>query len=143
LLVSIFFALRQNNRIPYYFKRSRYFAGEIIKLTLAQEVSFLTRAVIKETLEKLPKDSTVIIDATNTEYIDFDVVEIIRDFYDVGAKEKRINVSLEGFKASYNFPSAIPERELVARFLNVEEVPVRTYGTDKTLLSQLKNEAAK
>ncbi len=139
LAISIFYTLRQNIKIPYYYKRSTYDDGELIKLTLAQEVSFLNRASIKETLEKLPDNSTVIIDASNTEFIDFDVLEIIRDYCANGAKEKGINMSLTGFKEIYRLPAAVPEREILARFLNKEEVPQRSSGTDKNLLAHLRN----
>ncbi len=138
LLLSIFYILRQNIRIPYYYQRSTFSEGDLIKLKLAQEVSFLNKASIKETLEKLPENSKVIIDASQTQYIDFDVLDIIREFYKVQAKEKKIDMSLVGFKNVYKLPATIPERDIVSGFLNKNEVPVRSSGDHRKLLAQLK-----
>jgi MFS superfamily sulfate permease-like transporter len=75
MVISIFYILRNNMRIPYYYHRSTYDGGELVKLTLSQEVSFLNKASIKETLESLPENTNVVIDASQTEYIDFDVLD--------------------------------------------------------------------
>jgi MFS superfamily sulfate permease-like transporter len=74
---------------------------EPIRITLAQEVSFLNKAAIKETLHQLPEDSEVIIDANKSQYIDFDVLDMIRDFAGTRAPEKNIRVVLDGFKDQY------------------------------------------
>lgn len=103
LLISVFYLLRHNARISYYMQRKDVSNGEEnIKLTLAQEVSFLNKASIKETLNKLPDDSTVTIDASQSQYIDFDVLDLIKEFYTTRAQEKNINMNLIGFKESYN-----------------------------------------
>jgi MFS superfamily sulfate permease-like transporter len=68
---------------------------------LAEEVSFLNKANIKETLLKLPKKSIVTIDASNSTFIDFDVLEIINDFVRVQAPENKIEANLVGFKHDY------------------------------------------
>ena len=139
LLISIFYILRQNIRIPYYFQRSSFSNGELIKITLAQEVSFLNKASIKETLDHLPKGSNVIIDASQTQYIDFDVLDLITEFSKTKAPEKDITMSLIDFKNRYNIPSTITERELISEFVNANEVPKRSSGSHKKLLRQLRN----
>ncbi len=102
LVISIFYILRQNARISYYMKRtSSQNDGEVITLTLAQEVSFLNKASIKDTLNNLPENSKVIIDASQSQYIDFDVLDNIREFYKTSSVEKRIDMKLVGFKDSY------------------------------------------
>jgi MFS superfamily sulfate permease-like transporter len=141
LVISIFYLLRQNTRIAYYFQRSTYSDGELIKLKLAQEVSFLNKASIKETLEHLPDNSVVIIDANDTQYIDFDVLELIRDFYTSRAKDKNINMSLLGFKKVYNLPVSASERELLSGLVEKNEVPRRSAGNYKKLINQLRKAA--
>lgn len=121
LLISVFFILRQNARIPYYFQRSSFSNGDLIKLTLAQEVSFLNKASIKQTLEKLPDNSAVIIDASSTEYIDYDVLEVVRDFYHSRAPERSIKLSLIGFQDEYKVPQAATEREVVRAVAGAHE----------------------
>lgn len=139
LAISIFFMLRQNARIPFYFKRRTYKGGDIVRINLAQEVSFLNKASIKQTLENLPENSSVVIDATNTEYIDFDVLELIRDFYDTRARDKNIKMSLEGFKESYKVPKAFrSEQEMLTDASSSDgEQPTETSGHYKDLLKDL------
>ncbi len=139
LVISILFMLRQNMRIPFYYQRSSYSNGDLIKLTLAQEVSFLNKASIKQTLENLPRHSAVIIDASLTEYIDFDVLDLIRDFHDSKAPTKGIKLSLIGFRNTYKVPASVSEREVVSDLLNVDETPKRSAGNYKKLLRQLVN----
>ena len=100
--VSILFILYQNLKIAYSFKKESLHDGDVITIKLAQEVSFLNKAAIKSTLADLPDNSIVIIDATNTKYIDFDVVEMLKDFRNVTAVDKEIKLTLKGFKEHYN-----------------------------------------
>jgi MFS superfamily sulfate permease-like transporter len=86
----------------YYFHQEKHHAGDIIKIHLSEEVSFLNKASIRETLDHLPEKSIVSIDASNTKYIDFDVLELIKEFRDIKAPLKNITCSLVGFKEKYN-----------------------------------------
>ena len=137
LIVSIFYILQNNMRIPYYFKRSGFSNGELIKLTLAQEVSFLNKASIKATLENLPHNSTIIIDASETKYIDFDVLDLIRNFYNSKAPDRNIKMSLIGFKNTYKLPEGPSVEEVLSPFSNTAEVPQRSAGNHKKLLNYL------
>lgn len=137
LAISIFYMLRQNLRIPFFYQRSSYSNGDLIKLTLAQEVSFLNKAAIKETLKQIPNGSAVIIDASQTQYIDFDVLDVIRDFAGTQAPEKDIKISLIGFKNTYGLPKVATEREVVSSMVDAGELPRRSAGTYRKLLKQL------
>ncbi len=137
MVISIFYILRNNMRIPYYYQRSSFSNGELVKLTLAQEVSFLNKASIKETLEHLPANTNVIIDASQTEYIDFDVLDLIKDFNDTKAQDKNIKLSLIGFKNSYKVPTAVSEWDVVSELADENEVPKRSAGGYKKLIKQL------
>ncbi len=97
MVVAVFFILRENLKTPYFFRSEEYMEGDIIHINLAQEVSFLNKAAIKLTLEALPEDSYVIIDASENVYMDHDVVELIREFKDVKAADRGIRVDLAGF----------------------------------------------
>ncbi len=101
LAISIFFILRGNMKLAYFFKKEEHHTGDTIHINLAQEVSFLNKAAIKQTLAHLPKESKVVLNAENTVYIDHDVLELIRDFVKSGSKEKEIDVTLIGFKEAY------------------------------------------
>lgn len=107
LAVSIFFILRGNMKLAYFFKKEKHNEGETIIINLAQEVSFLNKAAIKQTFAHLPANSKVIIDAANTVYIDYDVLELIRDFLNFGSKDKNIAVTLKNFKKAYQMEDAV------------------------------------
>jgi len=106
LVVSIFFILRANLKLAYFFKKEQHNEGETIEMKLAQEVSFLNKAAIKQTLGHLPPNSRLVIDASDTFYIDHDVLQLIRDFLSIGSKDKNISVSLVGFHESYKLEDA-------------------------------------
>lgn len=106
LCVSIFSILRSNMKNAYFFHEEEYHEGDVIRVKLAQEVSFLNKASIKMTLDHLPKNSEVIIDATDTAYIDYDVLETIREFGTVKAPAKNIKVMLNGFHERYRVGEA-------------------------------------
>ena len=101
LVVSIYFILKGNMKLAYFFRKENHQAGETIHIDLAQEVSFLNKAAIKQTLADLPSKSHVVIDAVQTVYIDHDVLELIRDFVNHGAKDREIRVELKNFKSAY------------------------------------------
>ncbi len=102
-LISAFASILYSNlKNSYSFEKEKYDVGEIINISLAEEVSFLNKAAIKQTLDDLPEDSNVIIDATYTKYIDFDVLELLREFQTIKAPLKNIVLTMKGFKDEYN-----------------------------------------
>jgi MFS superfamily sulfate permease-like transporter len=107
LVISTLFILWGNMKLAYFFKKEKYHDGETIHMDLAQEVSFLNKAAIKQTLAHLPKNSKLVIDAANTVYIDYDVLELIRDFVNFGSKDKNIFVTLKNFKPAYKMEDAM------------------------------------
>lgn len=107
MVISVFFILRENLKSPYFFRHDEHKSGEIIHINLAQEVSFLNKAAIKLTLENLPEDSYVIIDATDTVYIDHDVLALIREFREIKAVERNIRVESVGFKPEYKIDNTL------------------------------------
>lgn len=110
LAVSVFFLLLENSKVPYFFRRQGFKDGEIIHIHLAQQVTFLNKASIKTTFENLPNDSYVILDASETAYIDHDVQEIINEFREVNAPERNIRVDTLGFADEYHVPNTIAKQ---------------------------------
>lgn len=133
---SIFYILRNNLRIPFYYKRTVYESSEVICLKLAQEVSFLNKASIKKTLESIPEGSTVILDAAGTEYIDYDVLELIREFQVTKAPDRDIKMSLTGFKNTYRLGDDSQTTEYDETHPG-ERAITQTAGRYKKLLKQL------
>lgn len=77
-----------------------------VKILLSEEVSFLNKASIRQMLDSLPPNAKVIIDASNTAYIDFDVVELLKEFRDIKAPLRNISCEMIGFKEQYAIHSA-------------------------------------
>jgi len=96
-----------NLKNSYFFHKEKHHEGDIIKIHLSEEVSFLNKAAIRETLDKLPPNSTVEIDASKTSYIDFDVLELIKEFRDIKAPIKNITSKLTGFKEKYQIENEL------------------------------------
>ncbi len=102
MIISIVFILKGNMQRAYRFRKEEYNDGDIIQIDLAEEVSFLNKAAIKLTLEAIPENSKVKINASNTVYIAHDVLDLINDFKKIRAKDENIKVNLIGFKSKYN-----------------------------------------
>ncbi|MCC6288239.1 MAG: SulP family inorganic anion transporter [Chitinophagaceae bacterium] len=136
-VINIFYLLRANMRIPYYYKRVQSDNGDITRLELAQEVSFLNKGSIKETLGSVADGSTIIIDASKSEYIDYDVLEEIRDFHDVQAPDRNITVSLVGFKNDYKIPQGSNVHYQMMDELATDKGAKTSVGKHKKLLKEL------
>ena len=113
LIISVFAILRGNMKRAYNFRKEQYHDGDIIHIDLAQEVSFLNKAAIKSTLSKIPENSKVIINAQDTVYIAHDVLDLIKEFKKIRAKEENIKVKLTGFKKEYELENTGEEEKHV------------------------------
>lgn len=80
MMVSFFFILRNNYKLPYFFHKEEHQRGERIRIQLSEDVSFLNKASMLLTLNELPDNSHVIIDGTRSIHVDHDVLEIIHEF---------------------------------------------------------------
>ncbi|WP_454800984.1 SulP family inorganic anion transporter [Mucilaginibacter phyllosphaerae] len=109
MLVGVFYILRTNMRNPYFYTIGRNGDKNTIRIKLAEEVSFLNKAAIQITLTGLPTGSDVVIDGSNSRYIDPDVLEIINN-YRHNAYTKGIIVQLQDIKERYDIP---PLKDLV------------------------------
>ncbi len=90
IAVGIFFVVRSNFKTSVYIvhDQNRYL------FRLRKDVSFLNKPIIKNQLERVPQDASVIIDASRADFIDRDVVEVIEDFLK-HAPLKNITVELK------------------------------------------------
>ncbi len=131
LLVSIFYLLRSNYRNPFVKEENKLHIGEVVKLELPNQVSFFNKASIKQTLWTIPESSKVLIDATYSDYIDNDVLEIIDDFKNTVAPEKNIQLNILGLKEKYRLNDHI-------QFINVLDKQTQEKLTPAEILNLLK-----
>ena len=90
LFIGLFFVIRSNFKTAVFVMKDehRYL------IRFRKEVSFLNKALVKSTLEQIPDDTAVLIDATKSEFIDKDIVEIMNDFI-VNARIRGIRVYIK------------------------------------------------
>ncbi|MBX2842049.1 MAG: SulP family inorganic anion transporter [Flammeovirgaceae bacterium] len=97
LVVAVFFILYNNYKNPYLFHPEDHHEGETIKIVLSEEVTFLNKANILQSLNHLPNNTKVILDATRTVHIDYDVMEILNNFKE-NAKTRNIEIIFKNFE---------------------------------------------
>jgi carbonic anhydrase len=139
MIISIAYLLRQNIKNAYYFHRSSYKNGDIIKIELSEEVSFLNKASILLTLDHLPENSMVVVDAHKSKFIDHDVLQVIREFKEVKAPDKNIKLVLSGFRDTYDIENTDSITMMSSDLFNNIETPERSSGSQNDLLKALIN----
>jgi carbonic anhydrase len=102
LVVGILNILIKNMKNNYHFNEKEYEEGKPVVLELSEEVTFLNKASMVKTLDELPEDSKVTIDASRSVYIDYDVLEAITTFVNERAQYKNIEVELIGLDKFYS-----------------------------------------
>lgn len=99
MAVAILYLLRNNFRNPFYvFKNGKSKEKKEYVVTLAEDVSFINKASIREMFNKIPPRSQVIVDGTKSKSIHYDVLEIIQDFL-THAKTIGVSVKLIGLES--------------------------------------------
>ncbi|MDD5215015.1 MAG: carbonic anhydrase family protein, partial [Methylococcales bacterium] len=107
----------ENYKAAFNFRETRI--GNKIFFRLNEHVSFLSKAALKQTFDQLPANSEIVIDATRSKYLDYDVFEVIRDFKKE-APLKQIQLTLQNVRG---FGILKP----------VENVSAHTYETQQAL----------
>jgi MFS superfamily sulfate permease-like transporter len=102
LLTAFGAILHGNLKNSFFFHRETKENAQAINLVLSEELSFLNKASIRKMLDDIPENTVVKIDAAKTQYIDFDVLELIKEFRDIKAPLKNIQCTLINFKEEYS-----------------------------------------
>ena len=102
ILTNIVFILTGNSKRAHNFNIEDSRDGDVIKLDLAQEFSFLNNAAIKDKLNKISPNSKVEINASSTVFISHDVLDLIVEFKEINPKDLNLKVKLSGFKNGYD-----------------------------------------
>lgn len=147
LITALFSILLENYKSAFYFNESRI--GNKTILRLSEHVSFLNKANIKQILEQFPDYSDVVIDATRSKYIDYDVYEIIQNFR-VEAKLKNIKLTIENLRGygvlpsiknarapTYDIQQALTPDEVMKLLKEGNERFVNNLKSNRNLLEQI------
>jgi carbonic anhydrase len=90
IVVSIFYILKRNYKNNFKIEHAQ---NEVV-IKLSEEVTFLNKSGIFESLNSVQPNTKVVIDGTKSTSIDFDVLEIIQEFKNYTVKEKNIELIL-------------------------------------------------
>jgi MFS superfamily sulfate permease-like transporter len=98
LIIAVYFIIQDNFRIEFNLskihtntERESYF------LKLHTSVSFLNKVKLRKTLDEIPENCKLIIDGSETKFMDYDILEIITN-YEISAKQKKIELELIGIE---------------------------------------------
>jgi len=95
MAVAVFQILLTNYSNPYFLEERAHKPGEVWQINLSEDVSFLNRAAIMRTLDEIPPGSRVVLDATRSVNIDFDVYEVIKE-YEQRARLIDVDLTVKG-----------------------------------------------
>lgn len=147
LVAAMFSILLENYKSGFYLNESHI--GNKTILRLSEHISFLNKANIQQTLEQLPDHSEVVIDATRSKYIDYDVYEIIENFK-IEAQRKHIKLTIENLRgfgvlepvenaraSTYDAQQALTPSTVLALLREGNERFVNNLKSNRNLLEQI------
>jgi carbonic anhydrase len=121
--VSVLFILNSNLRRPIRRIVEKHISGDITHIELSHQVSFLNRAAIDGIFNSAEAGTHLLIDATDTDYIDPDVLSLIREFKEKIASTRGVTVSLRGFRSKYQLHDEIQFADYSTRELQDQVTP--------------------
>jgi carbonic anhydrase len=94
MVIAVFYILKKNLKNSYSIKKKMENEEAVYKIKLSEEMTFLNKGSILNTLHHIKENSKIIIDGSFSKNIDYDVSEAIYDFKNHTAKLKNITVEL-------------------------------------------------
>jgi carbonic anhydrase len=125
LVVSVGFILWSNLRRPMKLFEEHHLSGDVTRIELANQVSFLNRAALRKTLDAVPAGHHVLIDARDTVYIDPDILATVREYRDQIGPAREVRISTRGFRERYAIEDRIEYVDYSSRELQQELTPAR------------------
>jgi MFS superfamily sulfate permease-like transporter len=121
--ISLLFILYSNLQRGFHVVRENHVGGAVTRLEFANQVSFLNRAQLATTLADFKKGDQVVLDARTTDYIDPDILSVIREFKNDQAPVRGVQVSLVGFKDRYPIEDEIQYVDVSTRDVQAQLTP--------------------
>lgn len=136
LAISVSFILWSNVRRPVRKIVEKHLGGEVTHIVLASQVTFLNRAALSRVLDEIPRGGHVLLDAQGTDYIDPDVLALLRDFKETTGPARGVEVSLVGFRRKYHLQDQVQyvdhsTRELQASLTPEQVVRILKDGNER------------
>ena len=106
--ISLLFTLRSNFQHPIRRVIEQHLSGNVLRMELGNQVSFFNRAAIQKALFDVPAGGKVLVDATNTDYIDPDVLDLLTDFKKTPLRREALSLGPSGFAKSIRRSATTP-----------------------------------
>ena len=97
LLISVYYIIRNNFKAEYRIRHTRQHETDVFYIKLNTNVTFLNKVKLKDALDKIPEYSVLTIDGSESNFIDYDILEIISEFGNK-AHDRHIEVNLKGIQ---------------------------------------------
>lgn len=123
LVIGFVFVLRNDIKNSFNITSEKHYNENVMRISLPQIASFVNKANIRKILNGVPNNSKVIIDGSYSEYIDYDVREVIHNFKHVMSDDKKIDTSLVGFKKEFGLTNELTINTVVTKDLQMKLTP--------------------
>ncbi|MBX9893004.1 MAG: SulP family inorganic anion transporter [Chitinophagaceae bacterium] len=94
MLISLYFIIRNNFKIEFKVQQRKQHETSVYDIQLHRNVTFLNKIKLRALLDEVPKYSIVRINGSESDFIDYDVLEIIAEFKSK-AHDRHIQVELK------------------------------------------------
>jgi carbonic anhydrase len=131
LAISLFYILKSNSQARLDIIKEIYPTGETYRLLLPQQITFLNKSSLIAELDAIPRNSQLIIDARYANYIDKEIIELIKEYQHEQAPLKGIALNLIGFQDNYSIHDYID-------FINVTTYDVQAHLQPHQVLNILR-----
>jgi carbonic anhydrase len=123
LATGVVFILNSNLRRPVRRIVETHLGGEVLHIELANQVSFLNKAALSQIFNDVSAGSKVLIDASDTDFIDPDALSLLREFREKKGPAHGVLVSLRGFRDKYDIHDEVLFADYSTRELREQVTP--------------------
>ena len=123
MAVAAGFILYNNLQNPLRKIRERHVGGEVLRIELGSQLTFLNRASLLDALNKVEAGTHLVLDARDTDYMDSDIITLIHEFEQDFAPAHDIELNLIGFKDHYDRDDNITYVDVTTREIQSKASP--------------------
>lgn len=134
--VSMMFILTSSLRRPMRKIVEKHLTGQLLHIEFPNQTSFLFRAGLEQALREAEPGSHILLDARQADYIDPDVLRLVKDFKDKISPKQGVEVSLRGFHDRYELRDETrfvdySTRELQEKLAPIDVLRILREGNDR------------
>jgi carbonic anhydrase/SulP family sulfate permease len=115
LFVSLSFVFGRNLRGGFRVIRESHVGGVVHRIEFGSQASFLNRARLLTLLGRFQAGDHVALDARQSDYVDSDLLSLVREFAEENAPARGIVVSLIGFQERYQLKDVVQYVDYTSR----------------------------